>query len=310
MKDWLRLLFRVEFLSIVLALSALIGIVYWKTKGSPWSKHPKENLDQLTGLDSLVLPVEVERDLRQTVELFKKTCEGNAEVVRKGVLLYGASGTGKTSIARALAKECSAKLLIVNACEVIEVNVGQGSARIREVFDKARQIAPCVVFIDEIDALGKRSQSSIGGVNYEINSTINQLLVELDGFEATDKILVIAATNRIQMVDPSLIRSGRFDLKIKLQLPNQYERFKILEKKIKSEKHPEITQEYLVGLSEKLEKYSGADLEALVNEAVYSRLQHGREGLMIDDFDYAYKKLNPGLIEDQDNIPKKPVRNN
>ena len=264
-----------------------------------WEKPLQKKIENLKGLDSLVLLPEIEKDLRQTIDIFKKCCEGNSEVFRRGILFYGITGTGKTCIAKAIAKEAGAKLITMNACELIEVNLGKGSQRVRELFEKAREQAPCIVFIDEIDALGKRGQTSIsGGTQYEINSTINQLLVELDGFQASDKVLVIAATNRVQLVESALIRSGRFDLKIKLELPGQYQRYLIIEKKIKTEKHDEVDQDFILKLAERTDKFSGADLEALVNEAIYSRMHHQRENLTKEDFDYAFDKLKPGMIAD------------
>lgn len=143
--------------------------------------------------------------------------------MRRGVLLYGPPGTGKTTLAKACANEAGIPFYACNAAEFCEIYVGMGPKKVRDLFEKAKQTAPCVVFIDQLDALGARgNENSImfESANSEKNSTINQILTEIDGFETSDKVLVIAATNRLEMVDKSLVRSGRFDVKISIPLPS------------------------------------------------------------------------------------------
>ena len=151
--------------------------------------------------------------------------------LRRGVLLYGPPGTGKTLLAKATAGESKSSFFFTTGSEFVEMYVGMGAKRVRELFEKARKNAPSIVFIDEIDAIGSQRQdkfSSGGGSDQERSSTLNQLLTEMDGFATTSNIVVIAATNRIKLLDDALVRSGRFDIKIKLDLPNLEDRKGIL----------------------------------------------------------------------------------
>lgn len=150
--------------------------------------------------------------------------------LRRGVLLYGPPGTGKTLMAKAISGESGSKFLYRSASEFLEVYVGVGPSRVRQLFEEARSYESCIIFIDEIDAIGARAKNQMidKGGNYELNATVNQLLVEMDGFAETDRIVVIAATNHELLLEKALIRSGRFDLKIKIELPNLEERRGIL----------------------------------------------------------------------------------
>jgi len=165
--------------------------------------------------------------------------------LRRGVLLYGPSGTGKTMIAKALANEAGVQFIYKSAAQFVEMFVGVGPRRIRDLFDKAKINAPCIVFIDEIDAIGARTvqTDSFGKNNEERNATVNQLLVEMDGFDENQQVVVVAATNREKFLDFALVRSGRFDLKIPISLPNQQERTGILKLKLERTTHQVTDQE-------------------------------------------------------------------
>ena len=280
-------------------LLVLMGYVSYSIHSPKWKK-PKTELSLVkTTFADLAIPQETEMELRQTVQLFKDVCEGKSKHYRKGVLLYGPSGTGKTRITRAIANEANVNLVSINASEFIEFSLGEGSKRVRELFEEARKQAPCVLFIDELDALGRRGMASLSsGLTHERNLTINQLLVEIDGFEESDHVLIIAATNRVKMVESALIRSGRFDQKIKLELPGAYQRYQILNIKIRIQRDASLTDESILDIAEKTAGYSGADIEALINEAVYASIHSGKQTLALHDLETAFDKLSAGLVAD------------
>lgn len=211
--------------------------------------------------------------------------------LRKGVLLYGPSGTGKTMLAKAVAGESNVNFIYKSAPEFVDKYVGVGADRIRNLFELADSMSPCIIFIDEIDALGKRMKYK-SGLNYnysmDMTNTINQLLSELDGFRYRENIVVIAATNNQHNVDPSLIRAGRFDLRIKTELPDFGIRKGILEIKAKKVKS-DISDEAFCFLAENTEGYSGADLEAMINESSYIALRNSKEIVGDEDIKKALK---------------------
>jgi cell division protease FtsH len=158
--------------------------------------------------------------------------------MRRGILLHGPSGTGKTTLAKACAHESNVSFFSSNAAEFCEIYVGMGPKKIRDLFSKAKQSAPSIIYIDEIDAIGKRNNGGLfESSNSEKNSTINQLLSEMDGFDSSSQVLVIGSTNRLEMVDSALLRPGRFDLKIYTPLPNLKERIDIMKHHLKNKKY-------------------------------------------------------------------------
>lgn len=193
----------------------------------------------------------------------------------KGILLYGPPGTGKTLFAKATATEAGIPCIYCSGSEFVEIYVGQGSKRVRELFAEARSIkGPCMIFIDEIDAIGYKRNSKMGAgfSNRESETTLNQLLSEMDGFEENEQILVIGATNLIENIDPALQRPGRFDHIIKLNYPDVHERFKIIEINLRNKPH-------LVGIQQMgkiatmMENCSGADIENVINLAAMQAIR-------------------------------------
>lgn len=213
----------------------------------------------------------------------------------KGVLLVGPPGTGKTLLARAVAGEAKVPFFSINGSEFVEMFVGLGAARVRDLFNQARSQAPCILFIDEIDALGKsRAFGYMGtGTNEEKEQTLNQLLAEMDGFDASKGVIMLAATNRPEILDPALLRAGRFDRQILLSSPDQASRRQILAvhaKNIKTDKN--LNLEHIANLSP---GFSGADLANLVNEAALVATRRNAECVGEEDFMQAIERLVAGL---------------
>ncbi len=212
----------------------------------------------------------------------------------KGVLLVGPPGTGKTLLARAVAGEAGVTFLSISGSEFVEMFVGVGAARVRDLFQQARQLAPAIIFIDELDALGRaRASGFAAGGHDEKEQTLNQLLVELDGFDSSAGIVLLAATNRPEVLDPALLRAGRFDRQILVDRPDKSGRIQILEvhtKKIKLA--PEIKLEDVAALTP---GFTGADLANLVNEAALVATRHDRDAVTLDDFNEAVERLIAGL---------------
>ncbi|KRW99957.1 P-loop containing nucleoside triphosphate hydrolase [Pseudocohnilembus persalinus] len=214
--------------------------------------------------------------------------------LRKGVLLYGPPGTGKTMLAKATAGESNSQFLYTTASEFVEMYVGVGAKRVRELFSQAKRKAPCIVFIDEIDGLGqKRSQFSgndAGGSDQERATTLNQLLTEMDGFQDISNVVVIAATNREKLLDKALVRSGRFDTKIHISMPEEKDRLEILQIHTRDKQH-HISQETLNQIAQQSQNFSGADLESVVNESAYICIKDNRQEISNDDLFQAFNKF-------------------
>jgi len=216
----------------------------------------------------------------------------------RGILLEGPPGTGKTLLAKAIASECEATFLSVSASEFVELYVGMGAQKVRELFSIARENTPCILFMDEIDAIGKQRGGSPLATNDEREQTLNQLLAEMDGFQENPDILVIAATNRKDTLDAALLRPGRFDRIIRVPAPDQTSRFKILQqhaknKVLSSEIRLEKLAEYTRG-------FSGAQLKQVLNEAAIFAAREGRTVLTQIDVTSALDKLTVGLIRKTD----------
>ncbi len=212
--------------------------------------------------------------------------------IPKGILLYGKPGTGKTLIAKAIAGEAGVPFISMSGSEFIEMFAGLGASRVRKLFEKARKISPCIVFIDEIDAIGSRRNSN-SGAESENNQTLNQLLVEMDGFEKNDTIIVLAATNRPEMLDKALLRPGRFDRQITIAPPDVRGREEIL--KIHSKEKKFADNVTLKSIAEDTAGYTGAELANILNEAAIIATVNKHTEIEQDDIEEAIKKVTVGI---------------
>ena len=212
--------------------------------------------------------------------------------IPKGVLLMGPPGTGKTLLARAIAGEAGVAFFSISGSDFVEMFVGVGASRVRDLFEQGKKNAPCIIFIDEIDAVGRHRGTGLGGGHDEREQTLNQLLVEMDGFEGNDGVILIAATNRPDVLDPALLRPGRFDRRIIVGLPDVRGREAIL--KVHTRKVPVDDNVDLATVARGTPGFSGADLENLVNEAALMAARFGRDRVLEDDFDRAKDKVMMG----------------
>ncbi|MFH1595034.1 MAG: ATP-dependent zinc metalloprotease FtsH [Pseudomonadota bacterium] len=212
--------------------------------------------------------------------------------IPKGVLLVGAPGTGKTLLARAIAGEASVPFFSISGSDFVEMFVGVGAARVRDLFIQGKKSAPCIIFIDEIDAVGRHRGAGLGGGHDEREQTLNQLLVEMDGFEANEGVILIAATNRPDVLDPALLRPGRFDRQVVVPVPDLKGREAILQ--VHTRRTPLADSVDLSILARSTPGFSGADLENLVNEAALFAARRGNEMVAMDDFEQAKDKVLMG----------------
>jgi len=212
----------------------------------------------------------------------------------KGVLLVGPPGTGKTLLARAIAGEANVPFFSISASEFVEMFVGVGAGRVRELFKSAKSKSPCIVFIDEIDSIGRQRGAGIGGGNDEREQTLNQLLTEMDGFEVNNGVIVIAATNRPDILDGALIRPGRFDRRIEISLPDKNARHKILS--VHARTKPICDSVKLMEWAIKTPGFSGADLQNLLNEAAIHAARNNKSIISTIELDKALDKARFGLL--------------
>ena len=251
-------------------------------------RKTKITFDDIAGLD------EEKEELKEIVEFLKqpkKFTEMGAKIP-KGVLLYGKPGTGKTLIAKAIAGEADVPFISMSGSEFIEMFAGLGASRVRKLFDKARKLSPCIVFIDEIDAIGARRTSN-SGAETENNQTLNQLLVEMDGFSSEETIIVLAATNRPEMLDKALLRPGRFDRQITIPAPDLKGRLDIL--KIHSEDKRLSDDVNLESVAEDTAGFTGAELANILNEAAIIATINKHDEIENSDIEEAVKKVTVGL---------------
>ena len=212
--------------------------------------------------------------------------------IPKGVLMVGPPGTGKTLLAKAVAGEADVPFFSISGSDFVEMFVGTGASRVRDMFKKAQQTAPCIVFIDEIDAVGRERGAGMGGGNDEREQTLNQLLVEMDGIGENKGIVIIAATNRPDVLDPALLRSGRFDRQITVSLPDKKGRTEILEVHARNKKlAPDVSLE---NLAKRCPGFSGADLENVLNEGAILAVRDDRKMITMDDLDEAIDRVMMG----------------
>ena len=234
---------------------------------------------------------EAKEDLVEVVDFLKhpkKFAEVGAKIP-KGVLLVGPPGTGKTMLARAVAGEADVPFFSISGSEFVEMFVGVGASRVRDLFEKAKKNAPCIIFIDEIDAVGRRRGSGMGGGHDEREQTLNQILVEMDGFENGQNVIVLAATNRSDVLDPALLRPGRFDRRVNITLPERKDRLAIL--KVHFEKKPVDKDVDLDALAAKTTGSSGADLANIANESAIRAARQNRKIINDEDLTAAFEKV-------------------
>ncbi len=212
--------------------------------------------------------------------------------IPKGVLLMGPPGTGKTLLARAISGEASVPFFTISGSDFVEMFVGVGASRVRDLFEQGKKNAPCIVFIDEIDAVGRQRGAGLGGGHDEREQTLNQLLVEMDGFESNEGVILIASTNRPDVLDPALLRPGRFDRRIVVSLPDIRGREGIL--KVHSARVPFESDVELSIIARGTPGFSGADLANLVNEAALSAARHSQKNVRMEDFEQAKDKVLMG----------------
>lgn len=254
----------------------------------PSDKHNRVTFKDVAGAK------EAKEELKEIVDFLKnpkKFLDIGARIP-KGVILTGAPGTGKTLLARAVAGEAGVPFFHLSGSEFVEMFVGVGASRVRDLFKMAKKAAPAIIFVDEIDAIGRTRGGGIGGGNDEREQTLNQILVEMDGFEPTEKVIVMAATNRPDVLDPALVRPGRFDRKVVLDMPDRSEREEIL--KIHAKKKPLAEDVNLVLIAERTPGFSGADLYSLMNEGAILAARENRKKVFQFDLIRAIEKVMLG----------------
>ena len=226
--------------------------------------------------------------------------------IPKGVLLVGPPGTGKTLLAKAVAGEANVPFYYISGSDFVELFVGVGASRVRDMFKQAKQSAPCLIFIDEIDAVGRQRGTGLGGGHDEREQTLNQLLTEMDGFGANEGIIIIAATNRPDVLDPALLRPGRFDRQVTVSLPDAKEREEILEVHAKNKIFADEVN--LSNVSQRTPGFSGADLENLLNEAALLAVRREKDKITMDEIDEATDRVILGPAKTSRRITEKEKR--
>jgi cell division protease FtsH len=249
---------------------------------------PKIGFKDVAGADEAV---EELHEIKEFLENPKKFQALGARIP-KGVLLYGPPGTGKTLLARAVAGEAGVPFFSISGSDFVEMFVGVGASRVRDLFEQAKQAAPCIVFMDEIDAVGRHRGAGLGGGHDEREQTLNQLLVEMDGFELKDNIILIAATNRPDILDPALLRPGRFDRQIVVDRPDRSGRRKILE--VHSKGKPLETSIDLETLAAGTPGFTGADLANLINEAALLAARRGKKMIEQEELEEGVMRVIAG----------------
>ena len=237
---------------------------------------------------------EAKQELEEVVEFLRNPSKFNAigAKIPKGVLLFGPPGTGKTLLARAVAGEAGVPFFTISGSDFVEMFVGVGASRVRDLFSQAKKSAPCIIFIDEIDAVGRQRGAGLGGGHDEREQTLNQLLVEMDGFGANEGIITIAATNRPDILDPALLRPGRFDRQVTVGRPDLRGREAIL--KVHARNKPLDSDVDLKTIAKKVPGFTGADLSNLLNEAALLAARQNRKSISMHDLEEASEKVSYG----------------
>lgn len=257
--------------------------------------HPEGQKQKITFAD-VAGAKEAKHELAEVVDFLKnpkKFLDIGARIP-KGILLMGAPGTGKTLLARAVAGEAGVSFFSISGSEFVELFVGVGASRVRDMFKVARATAPAIIFIDEIDAVGRVRGVGMGGGNDEREQTLNQILVEMDGFEPAEAVIVMAATNRPDVLDPALLRPGRFDRRVNVELPDRKDRLEIL--RVHARNKPLEDDVRLETVAERTSGFSGADLHSLMNEAAILAAREGRTKVAQNDLVRSIEKVMLGPV--------------
>ena len=265
------------------------ALSFGKSKARLIDDHRKVTFADVAGVDEAI------EELREIVDFLKtpKKFQKLGGKIPKGVLLMGPPGTGKTLLAKAIAGEAGVPFFSISGSEFVEMFVGVGASRVRDMFEQGKKNAPCIIFIDEIDAVGRHRGAGLGGGHDEREQTLNQLLVEMDGFETGEGVILMAATNRPDVLDPALLRPGRFDRRVVVDRPDVNGREEIL--KIHSRKVPVSEDAELRVVARSTPGFSGADLSNLVNEAALLAARKEKSVVEMEDFEEAKDKIIMGL---------------
>jgi cell division protease FtsH len=249
---------------------------------------PSATFDDVAGED------EAKQELTEVVEFLKarEKFQSLGARIPKGVLLVGPPGTGKTLMARAVAGEAGVPFFSISGSEFVEMFVGVGASRVRDLFDQAKRHTPCIIFVDEIDAVGRQRGAGLGGSHDEREQTLNQILTEMDGFDTNASVIVLAATNRPDILDPALLRPGRFDRRVILNIPDISGREAIL--KVHSKDKPMDKDVNLEVLAKQTAGFSGADLENLINEAAILAARNGKKTISMEELEESIDKVQLG----------------
>jgi cell division protease FtsH len=305
--SWLPMIFLfVIFFFFMRQLQAGGGkaMSFGKSKAKLLSDHHnKVTFADVAGAD------EAKQEVQEIVEFLKdpKKFTRLGGRIPKGVLMVGPPGTGKTLLARAIAGEAGVPFFSISGSDFVEMFVGVGASRVRDLFEQGKKNAPCIIFIDEIDAVGRHRGAGLGGGHDEREQTLNQLLVEMDGFESNEGVILIAATNRPDVLDPALLRPGRFDRRIAVPRPDVRGREEIL--RVHTKRTPVSDNVDLAILARGTPGFSGADLENMVNEAALQAARMNKDRIEMDDFEYAKDKVLMGSERRSMFISEKEKRN-
>jgi cell division protease FtsH len=308
---WLNVLFQIAPIAVLLALFLFMmrqmqsggnkALSFGKNRARLLSMQQKKiTFKDVAGVD------EAKEELKEIIEFLREAQKFQrlGGRIPKGVLMVGPPGTGKTLLARAVAGEANVPFFSISGSDFVEMFVGVGASRVRDLFEQGKKNAPCIIFIDEIDAVGRHRGAGLGGGHDEREQTLNQLLVEMDGFESNDGVILIAATNRPDVLDPALLRPGRFDRRVIVDRPDIRGREEVL--RVHSKKVPMAEDVNLGILARGTPGFSGADLANMVNEAALTAARFNRKAVHMYDFEVAKDKVLMGaerksmLLSDDD----------